>query len=102
MANKYLEKIAALNPLAKQYAKKVISNLAGDTAKINKVYGATSGVLSKNMAGTLSSAEKAGVTGKIKAHADKVMGANTLYSGQAVRGARAGARLARMQARKVA
>lgn len=100
--NKYLEKIAALNPVAKQFATKVMNSVAGNPSKINKVYGATSGVVSKRMTGVLSSAEKNSVTTAIKGQADKTMGTGALYSGQAVKAARAGARLARMKANKVA
>jgi hypothetical protein len=100
--NKYLEKIAALNPVAKVFARKVAGSVAGNPAKINSVYSATSGVVSKRMGGVLSSAEKANVGAKIKTQADKIVGTGQLYQGEAVRAARAGARLARMQANKVA
>jgi hypothetical protein len=100
--NRYLVKIAALNPVAKMFAKKVLSGVAGDPSKINKVYGATSGVISKNLGGVLSNAEKTSVVSKMKVQADKIVGPGKLYPMEATRAARAGARLARMQAKKVA
>lgn len=102
--NKYLEKIAALNPIAKAFARKVATGVAGNPSKINSVYNATSSVVSKSptFAGALGATQKANVTNVIKGQADKLMGPGQLYSGQAVRAARAGARLARIQSKKVA
>jgi hypothetical protein len=102
VTNKYLEKIAALNPTAKVFAQKVMSSMQGNPSKINNVYNATSGILSKKMKGVYTSAEKTAISGKIQGQADKIVGPGKLYSGEAVRAARAGARLARMQSRKVA
>lgn len=95
--NKYLEKIAALNPIAKQFARRVAGSVAGDASKINRVYAATSGVVSKNMKGVLSSSEKTSITNKMGEQAAKIVGPGKLYAHEATRAARAGARLARMQ-----
>lgn len=102
MTNKYLEKIAKLNPVAKSFAQKVMKGVGTDPSKINSVYNATTGVLSKRVAGVFSNTEKGIITNKIKSQADKLVGPGKLYSGEAVRAARAGARLARIQANKVA
>lgn len=102
MANRYLEKIAALNPTAKLFAKKVAAGVSGDPSKINKVYGATSGVVSPRMKGVLTSGETKNVTLAMKGQADKLLGPGKLYPLEATRAARAGARLARFQAKKVA
>ena len=100
--NRYLEKIAVMSPAAKMFAKKVIAGVGGDSSKINSVYNAASVVVSKRMSGVYSSAEKTNITSKLKGQADKLVGPNKLYSGEAVRAARAGARLARIQAKKAA
>lgn len=100
--NKYLEKIAALNPTAKMFARKVAAGVGGDPSKINRVYSATSGVVSPKMQGVMTSAEKTGVTTAMKGQADKLLGPGKLYPMEATRAARAGARLARFAARKVA
>lgn len=100
--NKYLEKIAALNPAAKVFARKVINGLGGDSAKINNMYGLTSGVVNKNMAGVLSGSEKTNIVKKLGDHANKTVGAGKVYPLEAVRAARTGARLARMQSKALA
>lgn len=98
MANKYLEKIAALNPLAKTFARKVASGLSGKSAtSINDIYNKTHATISPRMSGILTGSEKSSIVGKIGGQADKVMGSGKLYPLEATRAARAGARLARMQ-----
>lgn len=98
MANKYLEKIAALNPLAKAFARKVATSLSGKPATaINNVYNKTHAVISPRMSGVLSGAEKTSVVKQVGDQANKAMGSGKLYPFEATRAARAGARLARMQ-----
>jgi hypothetical protein len=100
--NKYLEKIAALNPTAKKFAMRVLGNIKGDTGKINNVYNAASGVVSKSKAGVFSEAEKTGIKNTFKASADAQIGPGKLYHMEATRAARAGSRLARIQLKKAA
>ena len=100
MANKYLEKIAALNPIAKDFARKVVSSLSGKPAStINDVYNKTHATISPRLGGVLTGAEKSSVVSRIGAQADKSLGVGRLYPFEATRAARAGARLARMQNR---
>jgi len=96
MSNKYLEKIAALNPIAKQFARKVAGSVAGDSARINNVYNATAGAVRKGMGGLTSAAEKAAVKAKMGEQAAKVVGPGKLYPHEATRAAMVGARAARM------
>lgn len=98
MANKYLEKIAALNPIAKEFARKVASGLSGKPATmVNNVYNKTHASLSPRLSGVLTGAEKSSVVNQVGAQANKVVGEGKLYPLEATRAARAGARLARMQ-----
>lgn len=100
MSNKYLEKIALLNPAAKVFARKVMSNLSGKPATaINNVYNKTHASVSPRLSGVLTGAEKSSVIGQVGAQADKALGAGKLYPFEATRAARAGARLARMQSK---
>lgn len=100
MANKYLEKIAALNPLAKAFARKVASGLSGKPATaVNNIYNKTHAAISPRMSGVLSNAEKTSVVSQIGDKANQVMGAGKLYPLEATRATRAGARLARMQSK---
>jgi len=101
MANKYLEKMAALNPVAKKFALRVAGSVAGDSTKINSVYNATSGVVSKRFAGALTTAEQTAVKGKMGEQAAKAVGPGRLYPHEATRAARAGAMLDRIQSTKL-
>ena len=95
--NKYLVKIAALNYLEKEFARKVAGRLSGNTPKINQVLGTTQGVLSPRLKGVLSNAEKTKVVDVMHNNATNIMGAGKLAPYEATKGARAGARLARFQ-----
>ncbi len=100
MANKYLEKIAALNPLAKTFARGVTKSLSGKPASaVNEVYNKTHAAVSPRLAGVLTGSEKASVVKKVGEQANKVVGEGKLYPFEATRAARAGARLARMQSK---
>jgi hypothetical protein len=97
--NKYLEKLAALNPTAKAFATGIANKLKGNAASINSVYGKTTAAVSKSpaMKGVLSDAEKMKVRTNVGAAADGAVGKGKLTPFDATRAARAGARLARMK-----
>lgn len=97
MSNRYLEKIALLNPVAKKFALRVAGAVSGDTAKINNMYNASTAVVKKTKSLGFTAAEKTGIASKLKSEADKVVGPGKLYPFEASRAARAGARLARMK-----
>jgi len=102
MANKYLEKIAALNPVVKNFAQKVADGLSGKPmTAINNVYNKTHAAVSPRMAGVLTGSEKTSVIKQVGDQASKSLGKMAPYPFEATRGARAGARLARMKANRI-
>lgn len=95
--NKYLEKIAALNPVQKTFALDIAKKLTGNKDKIDSLYGKARAATSNRLKGVLSTEEATGVKQAFGNAGNKLVGAGKETPDRFTRAGAAGLRLARMK-----